>query len=533
VLRRKLILGIAVTALALIALPAFHWLTPHSGTPAEHAAAWPQDSLPEAAGNLSPATDLHQAAQAFCGGCHAMPPADSFPKAAWAKEVEQGYDFYRQSSRTDLTAPPQEQVVALFTEQAPEQLTLPDLPPDEDPPLLAFQPGYPTLSGQSQVPALAHLRLVSLDNGGPPSLVYCDMNSGDIGALSLGQSEHHDRALAALTNPCHVEPCDLDQDGVVDLVAADLGSFTPGDQRWGRVVWLRRRSSEASGWEAVALRHGLGRVADVQLADFDQDGDVDLVVAEFGWRQVGRILLLKNTGGAAGQAPHFDLEVLDKRHGAIHVPVVDLNGDGLSDFVALISQEHEVIEAFINTGNCTFRRETIYEARNPAFGSSGIQLIDLDGDGDTDVLYTNGDTMDSFIVKPYHGVQWLENTGTYPFVYHPLAALPGSSRALAGDLDGDGLLDVVAVAYLPDQILAEYPSAEFDSIIWLKQDRPGQFTRHRIERGNLQHMSLALADADADGLLDIITGNFAGSYEHAGPRMTIWRNLGPARDLPP
>jgi len=223
---------------------------------------------------------------------------------------------------------------------------------------------------------------------------------------------------------------------------------------------------------------------------------------------------------------------VDSRHGAIHVPVVDLNGDGLLDFVALISQEHEVIEAFINAGNGTFSRETIYDARNPAFGSTGIQLVDLDGDGDTDVLYTNGDAMDSFIVKPYHGVQWLENSGTYPFVYHHLAVLPGVARALAGDLDRDGLLDVVAVAYLPDRIWSDRSQAEFDSIIWLKQDRPAQFSRHRIERGNLQHMSLALTDADGDGLVDIITGNFAGAFEHTGPRLTIWRNLGAVR-VPP
>jgi len=491
----------------------------------------PADATPSVIDGQS--KDIRETATAFCGACHAMPPADSFPKSAWRKEVEQGYEFYRQSSRKDLTAPPEEQVVAFFTERAPERLTLPELPPDDDPPLLTFQPQVPALSGSTNLPALAHLRLVSFDHEGPASLVYSDMDSGEIGALSLGQNNRHDRVLATLPHPCHAEPCDLDGDGVIDLVVAVLGTFSPSDDRRGRVDWLRRASSDESQWEVVTLRAGLGRVADVQPADFDQDGDVDLVIAEFGWRRVGRILLLKNKGAGAGVLPQFDLEVVDSRHGAIHVPVVDMNGDGRPDFVALISQEHEVVEAFINTGEGTFRRETIYAARNPAFGSSGIQLVDLDGDGDTDVLYTNGDTMDSFIVKPYHGVQWLENTGTYPFVYHRLAALPGSSRALAGDLDGDGLLDVAAVAYLPDRILSGYPQTEFDSLIWLKQDVPGQFTRHRIERGNLQHMSLALTDADGDGWIDIVTGNFAGAYERTGPRMTIWRNLGPRRGVLP
>jgi hypothetical protein len=523
------LLALAVVGSVLIAVPAYRWLTRHAATGQRSDPNLSTDTAaaadPKARGAAVSGKDINAAAVAFCGGCHAMPPADSFPKSAWHKEVEQGYDFFRLSSRTDLVAPPQDQVVALFRDLAPERLTLPELPADEDPPLLAFQPEFPQLAGLSELPAIAHLKALSFTKEAAPSLVYCDMHSGEIGALGLGQHEHFDRVLATLANPCHVEPCDLDRDGVIDLVVAVLGSFTPSDHRRGRVVLLRRESPEAARWEAVALRNGLGRVADVQPADFDADGDVDLVVAEFGWREAGRILLLRNAGGEAGHVPQFDLEVLDSRHGAIHVPVVDLNGDGLPDFVALISQEHEVIEAFLNTGKGTFRRERIYEALNPAFGSTGIQLVDLDGDGDTDVLYTNGDAMDSFIVKPYHGVQWLENTGTYPFVYHHLAVLPGASRALAGDLDRDGLLDVVAVAYLPDQILAEQPRAEFDSIIWLKQDQQGRFSRHRIERGNLQHMALSLADADGDGLIDILTGNFAGNPDRGGPRITIWRQL--------
>ena len=472
------------------------------------------------------APDLAGQAERFCGGCHAMPPFDSHPKAAWRKEVLQGYEFYEESGRSDLVAPEQEELVSLFESRAPDRLLFPDLS-DDGSRLWSFQPRHERLSGLSELPALAHLNMISLDGDQTPWLVYCDMQSGEIGALAAGGEDRdgETRVLANLINPCHVEPCDLDNDGVLDLVVADLGSFVPADHDRGRVVWLRRESGARSQWKTTVLLRGLGRVADVEPIDFDCDGDLDLLVAEFGWRKTGRIVLLEQRAPAEG-VPQFEPHVLDRRHGTIHVPVADLNDDGRPDFVALISQEHEVIEAFLNEGAGGFRREVIYEARNPAFGSSGIQLVDLDGDGDLDVLYTNGDAMDGYVIKPYHGVQWLENKGAYPFEYHHLAVMPGAARALAGDLDGDGRLDVAAVAFLPDHVVETCPDQKLDSILVMQQGESKQFRRRPVERSNLQHMSLALVDVDGDGLLDLVTGNFAGAPERKGPRLTVWRNLG-------
>src|SRR5262249_10337939 len=137
--------------------------------------------------------------------------------------------------------------------------------------------------------------------------------------------------IGKAAHPAHAEPCDLDGDGRVDLVIAELGSFMPADHADGKVLWLRRTAE--GGWQPGVLQAGLGRVADVQPGDFDGDGDVDLVVAEFGWRKTGRIVLLENLGSQSGE-PAFQLRELDPRHGTIHVPTVDLDGDGRLDFVA-------------------------------------------------------------------------------------------------------------------------------------------------------------------------------------------------------
>ncbi len=61
---------------------------------------------------------------AFCGDCHAMPPAESFPKRAWHDEVKRGYAFYYASDRTDLDVPVQDLALRFFTTRAPETLPI-------------------------------------------------------------------------------------------------------------------------------------------------------------------------------------------------------------------------------------------------------------------------------------------------------------------------------------------------------------------------------------------------------------------------
>lgn len=298
------------------------------------------------------------------------------------------------------------------------------------------------------------------------------------------------------------------------------------------MLWLRRGSSEAFDPPRV-LAEGLGRVADVRPADFDFDGDTDLVVAEFGWRRTGRILVLWNDGWDVG-APRFRTEEVDPRHGTIHVPVVDLDGDGRPDFLALISQEHETIVAFLNRGDGTFDKRTVHAAEDPAWGSSGIEPVDLDGDGDLDVLYTNGDSFDSLEVKPYHGIAWLENTGGFPFRAHRLTDMPGVHRALAADLDGDGDLDIAAAAMLPNRALNHWKGQELDSLVWLEQVAPGRFERHPIKRGRVDHAAMVLDDFDGDARIDIAVGAFGERSRSADGRsiVEVWRNIsaGPGGD---
>jgi hypothetical protein len=334
--------------------------------------------------------------------------------------------------------------------------------------------------------------------------------------VGLAKDRHALKAIARLSHPAHIEPVDLDKDGRGDFLVADLGSFQPADHTNGSVYWLRGRPD--GSFVATAIATGLPRTSDARAADFDGDGDLDVIVGSFGWRTTGHLRLLENRT-KDWRKPVFESKEVDPRTGAIHVPVVDIDKDGKPDFVALLAQQHESVIAFVNAGaGKPFTQKTIYQAPHPNWGSSGIDLTDLDKDGDVDVLLTHGDTFDDFVLKPYHGIIWLENTGTFPFVARPLATLPGAQRAQATDLDGDGDLDIVASAFVSGEA-----TPRLASLVWLEQVAPGRFERHTLEGGAPQHATLDLGDVDGDGKPDIVVGWFSLGKPLAA-WVDIWRN---------
>jgi FG-GAP-like repeat len=440
-----------------------------------------------------------------CSHCHQLPRPNVLPRDAWQETIWQMFEYSGYGTTVKWRVAP-EVLVAWFEENSLKQFAFPDVQDSLDKDRNLRLTKRLVNAKEADAPAVvANIITANLVGNERPEIVVCDMLNNRVLMGRTDKAQWRLEPIAQVANPAHAEAVDLDSDGLTDLVVAGLGSFLAMDHNLGSVEWLRQ--TDEGTFDRQTLADGFGRVADVQPDDFDGDGDTDLVVAEFGWHVTGHLLLLENRS-QSGMPVSFVRRDIDGLHGASHVDVTDLDGDGLHDIVVLYSQGHEMVRGYLQREGFTFEIEDMYRAPSPAWGFSGMQLVDLDSDGDVDVLLSNGDTFDNNLIKPYHGIQWLENKGLLKFEPHELGTLYGAYRAEAADMDGDGDLDVVACALIaPESDDSNQFSGKLDSIVWFEQESPEQFVRHTLETGPCHHPTLTLSDYDLDGDTDLLVGN--------------------------
>lgn len=214
------------------------------------------------------------------------------------------------------------------------------------------------------------------------------------------------------------------------------------------------------------------RVEALSARDLDGDGFDELICALHGRNE----LHVQRCVGGGFFEPAVVYPVLDP---VTKLDVLDLDGDGREDLVANRSS------VFSGRGDGTFAPPKHYGISNP----TGDALLDVDRDGRMDVLGLVGSNG-----TVYRGLP----DGLLSAPRRPLAGLSageGAQDIATGDLDGDGLSDLV----VPDHGIGE--------VLVVRTLESGLFAPPRPVGVGNGPQRVALGDLDGDGDLDAAVGH--------------------------
>jgi hypothetical protein len=290
---------------------------------------------------------------------------------------------------------------------------------------------------------------------------------------------------------------DLDGDGRREIIAADningcLVCFEyDGDPR------------EASSWRNYYISEGeLPGAYDVTAADLDGDGEME--IAASGWRIGNQFCCFKRRKG------HWERQMVDENLPETRaVAVADFDGDGRLDLLGTVCVGNQVVwyENCGTSSGLQWRKHLIDETDRPYHGHPA----DMNGNGNTDVVMALQGPQDPGLDG---SIVWYENEGSgATWQKHLIGAFPGAFEAVAGDMDGDGFLEVVASS------VGEARLALFKH----EGDPRGPWQMQVLKENWTGVTQPILADLDGDGRLDL-----AACAASGGNELRWWKNEGPA-----
>jgi hypothetical protein len=247
------------------------------------------------------------------------------------------------------------------------------------------------------------------------------------------------------------------------------------------------------------LLEGLQRPVHSAFADFDGDGQEDILTCEFA-KWTGALAWWKNLGDN-----QYDKKILRNKPGAIKAYPRDLNNDGRLDIIALMAQGDEGVFIYFNEGNGKFREEQVLSFHS-SYGSSYFNLYDFNKDGFEDIIYTCGDNADYPPIKKfYHGIRIFLNDGKNQFKEKQFIPLNGAYGAIPDDYDQDGDIDIAAISFFPD-----FKNRPEEGFVYLENKGDDQFEAYTFEQVSAgRWIVMDSADMDEDGDVDLILGSLA------------------------
>lgn len=263
---------------------------------------------------------------------------------------------------------------------------------------------------------------------------------------------------------------DLDGDGLEDIVStsaqtqdAENPVGTPNGSEGLKVEWYRSLGGGAFAYHLIA--RDVGGVF-LKLHDVDRDGDADILLTQFfGPPAVPSVLWLEQVAAPAAAnayAGEWLAHPIDSTIGlGYHMELADLDGDGDTDLV-VDSHNHQA---------------------NPALKDAAGRQIPL------------GIYWFEIPDDPRSSTQWVKHVISENFAV-TLAGSPTSQGVPGifgvGDLDGDGRLDLAV------------PGDGNDKLYAFIQRRDGSFAEEIVEDGEKMFGMAVVADIDGDGRNEIV-----------------------------